>query len=168
MMRVQDIVKLNGVWVYKIREDGLETRVKNSYSERDIPLHSVLRDTLNFIGYVSYVKKLGQERIFYELPKNGSVYHKNVSKFFNQKYLKKIGVKDGVRKVSFHSFRHNVETHLTNQNVNSRFINFNQGHSQKDIGGSVYMKGIKPEVLLKECVDKIQFEIDWEKLKVKW
>ena len=168
MMRVQDIVKLNGVWVYKIREDGLETRVKNSYSERDIPLHSVLRDTLNFIGYVSYVKKLGHERIFYELPKNGSVYHKNVSKFFNQKYLKKIGVKDGVRKVSFHSFRHNVETHLTNQNVNSRFINFNQGHSQKDIGGSVYMKGVKPEVLLKECVDKIQFDIEWEQLKIKW
>ncbi len=30
------------------------------------------------------------------------------------------------------------------------------------------MKGVKPEVLLKECVDKIQFDIDWEKLKVKW
>ena len=30
------------------------------------------------------------------------------------------------------------------------------------------MKGVKPEVLLKECADKIQFDIDWEKLKVKF
>jgi intergrase/recombinase len=75
---------------------------------------------------------------------------------------------DGGRKVSFHSIRHSVETHLTNQNVNPRFIDFLQGHSQKGIGGSVYMKGIQPEVLLKECVEKIDWGIDWEKLKVKW
>ena len=30
------------------------------------------------------------------------------------------------------------------------------------------MKGIKPEVLLKECVEKINWDIDFEKLKVKW
>ena len=37
--------------------------------------------------------------------------------------------------------RHSVETHLTNQNVNPRYIDFLQGLSQKGIGGSVYMKG---------------------------
>ena len=49
MMRCKDIMKVNGVWLYRIREEGEygkeETRVKNHYSERDIPLHSVLRDT---------------------------------------------------------------------------------------------------------------------------
>ena len=168
MMRVKDIEKVNGVWVYRIREDGAETRVKNSYSERDVPLHSVLRDTLDFVGYVNRMKKLGHERVFHELPKRDSIFHKNVGRFFNDKYLKKIGLKDGSRKVSFHSFRHSVETHLTNQNVNPRFIDYLQGHSQKGMGGIVYMKGVKPEVLLKQCVEKIQFDIDWEKLKVKW
>ena len=168
MMRVKDIVKVNGVWVYRIREDGAETRVKNSYSERDVPLHSVLRDTLDFVGYVNRMKKLGHERVFHELPKRGSVYHKNVGRFFNRKYLVKIGLKDLGRKVSFHSFRHSVETHCTNQNVNPRFIDYLQGHSQKGMGGIVYMKGVKPEVLLKECVEKIQFDIDWERLKIKW
>ena len=72
------------------------------------------------------------------------------------------------RSLCMQSTRHSVETHLTNQNVNPRYIDFLQGHSQKGTGGNTYMKGIKPEVLLKECVDKIQFEIDWEKLKVKW
>jgi hypothetical protein len=30
------------------------------------------------------------------------------------------------------------------------------------------MKGIKPDVLLKECVSKMDWGIDWEKLKVNW
>ena len=50
---------------------------------------------------------------------------------------------------------------MTNQNVNPRFFDFLQGHSQKGVGGNVYMKGVKPEVLLKECVEKIEWGIDW-------
>jgi hypothetical protein len=30
------------------------------------------------------------------------------------------------------------------------------------------MKGIKPEVLLRECVSKIDYGIDWNELKIKW
>ena len=172
MMRVKDIIKVDGILVYRIREEGEygkeETKVKNSYSERDIPLHPVLVDTLGFVKYVNHVKKLGKERVFWELPKIGNRYQKNVGRFFNTKYLKKIGIKDGVRKVSFHSFRHSVETHLTNQNVNPRFIDYLQGHSSKDTGANIYMKGIKPDVLLKECVSKIDYGIDWKHLKVKW
>jgi len=61
-----------------------------------------------------------------------------------------------------------VETHLTNQNVNARFIDYLQGHTQKGIGGNVYMKGITVDVLLKECVEKINWDVDWKKLKVDW
>ena len=172
MMRTKDIIKINGVWVYRIVEEGEygeeETKVKNPYSERDIPLHSVLVDTLGFIKYVNHIKKLGKERVFYELPKIKNKYQKYVGRFFNDRYLKKIGLKDTGRSVSFHSMRHSVETHLTNQNVNPRMIDGLQGHSQKGIGGSVYMKGVKPEVLMKECVDKIDWGIDWENLKVDW
>jgi len=172
MMRVKDIIKIDGVWVYRIREEGEygdeETRVKNSYSERDIPIHPVLIDNLGFIKYVKKMEKIGHERVFHELTKKGSKFQKNVGVFFNDRYLKKIGVKDGVRKVSFHSFRHSVETHLTNQNVNPRFIDYHQGHKPQDTGGNIYMKGIKPKVLLKECVSKIDWGVDWDKLKVKF
>ena len=173
MCRTKDIMKVKGVWVYRIREEGEygdeETIVKNPYSERDIPLHPVLTDTLGFIKYVKMIEKIGHNRVFHELTKIGSGrFQQNVGKFFNERYLKKIGIKDGVRKVSFHSFRHSVETHLTNQNVNPRFIDYLQGHSSKDTGGNIYMKGIKPDVLLKECVSKIDWGIDWEKLKVKF
>ena len=169
-MRVADIMKVDGIWVYRIREEGKyneeETRVKNPYSERDIPLHPELIDTLNFLQYVNHIKKLKQERVFWELPKRGDVYSKNVGRFFNQKYLVKIGLKKKGK--SFHSFRHSVETNLTNVNVNARYIDFLQGHSQKGIGGSVYMKGIKPEVLLKDCVEMLKWDVNWKKLKVKW
>ena len=30
------------------------------------------------------------------------------------------------------------------------------------------MEGVKPEVLMKECVDKIDWGIDWENIKVDW
>jgi integrase len=169
-MRVKDIIQVDGIWVYRIREIGKyneeETRVKNPHSERDIPLHSELIDTLDFIKYVNHVKKMKKERVFWELKKRGNGYRKNVGKFFNEKYLVKMGIKK--RGKSFHSFRHSVETHLTNQDVNGRFIDFLQGHSQKGIGGSVYMKGIKMNVLLMDCVEKIKWDVNWKKLKVKW
>ena len=173
MCRTKDIMKVKGVWVYRIREEGEygdeETIVKNPYSERDIPLHPILTDTLGFIKYVKMIEKIGHNRVFHELTKIGSGrFQQNVGKFFNERYLKKIGIKDGVRKVSFHSFRHSVETHLTNQNVNPRFVDYLQGHSSKDTGGNIYMKGIKPDVLLKECVSKIDWGIGWQKLKVKF
>jgi integrase len=172
MMRTKDIIKINGVWVYRIREEGEygeeETTVKNPYSERDIPLHPVLVDTLGFVRYVKHIKKLGHDRVFHELTKHNNKYQKSVSKFFNEKYLKQLGLKVDGRSVSFHSFRHSVETHLTNQNINPRFIDYLQGHSSKDTGANTYMKGIKPEVLLKECVEKFDWGIDWKKLKVDW
>ena len=53
-------------------------------------------------------------------------------------------------------------------NVNPRYINHLQGHAQKDIGGEVYMKGIPSEQLLTNCVSKINWGIDFSKLKIKW
>ena len=50
----------------------------------------------------------------------------------------------------------------------SKFTPLLQGHSQKGMGGSVDMKGIKPEVLLKESVEKINWDIDSLSLKLNW
>ena len=48
--------------------------------------------------------------------------------------------------------------------MNTRFIDYPQGHSQKGIGGEVYLKEIKPNSLLEECVEKIDWGIDFRKL----
>ena len=69
MMRVKNIIKVKDVWIYRIREEGEygeeESTVKTASSERDIPLHSVLINTLGFVRYVKHVKKLGHERVFH-------------------------------------------------------------------------------------------------------
>ena len=102
------------------------------------------------------------------LKKVGGRYSHNFGRFFNDKYLKQIGLKNGGEPVSSDSFRHPIEGHLKNKNVNPRYIDHIQGHSQKGIGGSVYMTGVKPDVLSKEYVEKINWGIDQKKLKVKW
>lgn len=174
MMKIEDIKKVGKIWVYSIREQGdygdEQTRVKTLSSERDIPLHPVLVETLDFISYIQFVQKKGHERVFHELPLNfqKNAYHKNVGRFFNERYLKKVGLKNSERKLSFHSFRHSVETHLTEKNVNPRYINYLQGHAQDGVGGDVYMKGIPPEQLLNNCVSKIDWGIDFGLLKVNW
>ena len=74
--------------------------------------------------------------------------------------MKQIGFKIERRSVSFHSMRHSIETHLTNQNINPRFIDFLQGHSQKGVGVNVYMKGKTIDELLNKCVEKINRDVD--------
>ena len=173
MIKTEDIVRVGKIWVYRLRETGEygdeETKVKTQSSERDVPLHPVLVETLGFVKYVQFIKKKGHERVFHELPINPKkkTYHKNVGRFFNERYLKKIGLKPTDRKLSFHSFRHSVETHLTEQNVNPRYIDYLQGHAQNGVGGDVYLKGIPPEQLLKNCVQKIDWGIDFSQLKIK-
>ena len=174
MMKTEDIVKVGKVWVYKIKETGdygnEETKVKTESSERDIPLHSILIDTIGFLDYVKFLREKGHERVFHELPFNSrrKNFQKNVGRLFNERYLVKLGLKSSDRKLSFHSFRHSVETHLTEMNVNPRYINHLQGHAQKDIGGEVYMKGIPPEQLLNNCVSKIDWGIDFNQLRINW
>ena len=169
MMRVKDIKRVGNIWVYRIREDG-ETKVKTLSSERDIPFHPTLWNTLEFGKFYRKSKDKGYERVFNDLKllRGKNIYHKSVGRWFNERYLKDIGLKDGTRKISFHSFRHSIETHLTNKNVNTRFIDYLQGHSQKGVGGDVYLKDINPQSLYEECVLKIDWGIDFNKLKIKF
>ena len=170
-METESIIKVNGVWIYRLRELGESEeenpKVKNLYSERDIPLHDVLVDELNFIGFVKRKKSKGHKRVFHELPYVNNKYQKNVIRFFNERYLKYLGLK-GTKKVSFHSLRHSVETHLTNKRVHLRFLDYLQGHVQTGEGGKTYLHKIQPEILKDECVDKISWNVDWKKMKMDW
>ena len=81
--------------------------------------------------------------------------------------MKYLGLK-GTKKVSFHSLRHSVETHLTNKRVHLRFLDYLQGHVQTGEGGKTYLHKIQPEILKDECVDKISWNVDWKKMKMDW
>ena len=173
MMKTEDIRKVGKIWVYSIREQGEygveDTKVKTSSSEKDVPLQQILIEKIAYLDYVKFIREKGHERVFHELLFNSrrKNFQKNVGRFINERYLVKLGLKSSDKKLSFHSFRHSVETHLTEMNVNPRYINHLQGHAQEDIGGEVYMKGIPPQ-LLNNCVSRIDWGIDFSKLKIKW
>ena len=80
--------------------------------------------------------------------------------------INKIYLKKNKRPYLQYLFRCKITNNLVKIFPQRHF--FLQVYSQKRTGWIVYMKGVKYEVLLKECVEKINLWIDWEKLKVKW
>ena len=59
-------------------------------------------------------------------------YHWDTNRFHEEEVQKRIAeTLKKEQELSFHSFRHSVETHLTEMNVNPRYKNYLQGHAQK-------------------------------------
>ena len=162
-------------WVIDIREEHNrpDKHLKNLSSRRVIPIH----DTILELGFLDYLKRLKdiyrkRERIFEELPLSEGNYGKNVSRFFNQEYLHRIGIKTD--KKSFHSLRHTVSDHLKQKGIDPYFINEFLGHSTGNIDLERYGDGYNPDILYNKVVSKIRYEtsskrtIDFLKLKVDW
>ena len=162
-------------WVIDIREehDRPDKHLKNLSSRRIIPIH----DTILELGFLDYLKRLKdiyrkRERIFEELPLSEGNYGKNVSRFFNQEYLHRIGIKTD--KKSFHSLRHTVSDHLKQKGIDPHFINEFLGHSTGNIDLERYGDGYNPDILYNKVVSKIRYEtsskrtIDFLRLKVDW
>ena len=64
---------------------------KNASSERVIPIHPKLIE-LGFLNFVKEQKKNNSQRLFSHLTLGSDGYIKNVSTFFNVKWLHEIGV----------------------------------------------------------------------------
>ena len=113
-----------------------------------------------------------RERIFQELPLVAGSYNKNVSRFFNQRYLPKLGIK--TEKKTFHSLRHTVSDHLKQKGVEPHFINELLGHSSGNIDLDRYGKGYNPDIIYNKCVKKILYltsknrGINFKSLKLDW
>ena len=152
--------------------------MKNLSSRRIVPLHQTLLD-LGFIEFFNLIKKKPlttdedkRTRLFEELPYKEGLYSRNISRFWNNSYLPKIGVK--TNKNSFHSLRHSVIDHLKQKGIEPHFINELVGHSQGNIDLDRYGKGYNPDILFNKCVNKIVYEtshtrrIDFHSLKIDW
>ena len=83
-------------------------------------------------------------------------YIKNVSRFFNVKWLPEIGVK--TNKKSFHSLRHTFVNELKQAGANEQVVSELLGHASKSITYGRYGKESRIEILMKE-ISKIQIMI---------
>ena len=112
------------------------------------------------------------ERLFQELLYREGNYNKNVSTFFNKRYLPSLGLKTD--KKNFHSFRHTVSDHLKQKGVEPHFINELLGHSSGNIDLDRYGKGYNSGILFNKYVNKILYQtshtrgIDFKSLKLDW
>ena len=165
-------------WCFDIVEEPERTdkHLKTKSSRRIVPIHDTLLK-LNFIEFIELLKKKdpSRERLFQELKLSEGNYNKNVSTFFNKRYLPSLGLKTD--KKNFHSFRHTVTDHLKQKGVEPHFVNELLGHSSGNIDLDRYGKGYNPDIIYNKCVKKIlyqtssnrpvdflQLQVDWKKL----
>ena len=170
--------KVNGrkkIWCFNILEepDRPDKHLKTLSSKRVVPIHDTLID-LGFIEFVELLKKrhTNRQRLFQELKYGEGSYIRNVSYFFNKKYLPLLGLKTD--KKNFHSIRHTVVDHLKQRLVDISFINELVGHHHGNIDLDRYGKGFTTDIIFNKCVKKINYEtshtrgIDFKSLKMDW
>ena len=170
--------KVNGrkkIWCFNILEepDRPDKHLKTLSSKRVVPIHDTLID-LGFIEFVELLKKrhTNRQRLYQELKYGEGSYIRNVSYFFNKKYLPLLGLK--TNKKNFHSIRHTVVDHLKQRLVDISFINELVGHHHGNIDLDRYGKGYTTDIIYNKCVKKINYEtshtrgIDFNSLKMDW
>jgi len=162
-------------WCFDILEEPEreDKHLKTLSSRRIVPIHDILLN-LGLIEFIELLKKKdpSRERLFQELKISEGSYNKNVSTFFNNRYLPNLGLK--TNKKNFHSFRHTVSDHLKQKGIEPHFINELLGHSSGNIDLDRYGKGYNPDIIYNKCVKKISYQtsqkrwIDFKSLKVDW
>ena len=181
---LDNIIKLKGknsgrdIWCFNLLEEEhrSDKRLKNSASRRIVPIHDEILN-LDFLEFVNILEQKKRDRLFEELKSyKGHNYANSVQRFWNERYTRDLGIEtnaDGKR-VTFHSLRHAVADTLKQANVDTKFINEHQGHSQGNIDLDRYGKNYDAEILYENCTKKIVYEssrgrkIDFSGLKVDW
>jgi len=167
-------------WCFNILEESNrpQKKLKNLASRRVVPIHETLLD-LGLIDFIKLLKSVKypdkewkEKRLFEELPYGEESFVRNVSRWWNSRYLPKLDLK--TTKKNFHSLRHTVSNHLKQKGVEPHFINELLGHSQGNIDLDRYGKGYNPDILFNKSVKRISYEtsnargIDFLSLKVDW
>lgn len=105
MLRVDDLVEIEGIPALLIRADDPEKSLKTKASERLVPVHPELQK----LGLLTYARRMieargSASRLFPDLTRSSTGYtSNNFSKWF-ARFLDSVGVKE--REKTFHSFRH--------------------------------------------------------------
>ena len=158
-LNASDIRQEDGIWVISLLNDAEDKSIKTQSSNRIVPLHFHLIDT-GLLDYVESVRNSKAVKLFPNLKSETNTrYGSAISRWFSR-YLKNLGIKKKGK--NFHSFRHTVVNHLTSKQVYESFIKELVGHSHGTMTMDVYA-GRKPlEVLLNECVVKLDYGIEGE------
>ena len=162
-LRTQDIKKEKNIWFMYVSESE-ETRVKTENAIRKVPIHPQLTE-LGFIDYVGNVKRKKKDRIFWELKQERDGYAGNLSRHYNERFLRAVGVWEKIVKVLYctrHTFINKLYSEKVDENVIKTLVGHEKDFTMKHYGGDPFT----PERLLEE-ISKVNYSgINWKKLKI--
>ena len=138
-LHVADVRGVEGVWVIDINMDTADKTLKNKFSKRQVPLHSVLA-ARGFLQYVEEAKRAGHARLWPTLRKGARGYNAPVSRWFNRR-LTHLGIKTS-RKDSY-SLRHTFSTKLKRAGIPEYVIDQLTGHKTIGMSAGRYGKAIE-------------------------
>jgi integrase len=134
-LHLNDIGQDGVVWYININRKTPDKSLKNSWSERKVPLHSCLI-RLGFVEWCQALRVAGFQRVFPELSWNSTNrYAKDPIRVMSQ-YLDNLGMpRDGTK--VFHSFRHGVNNSLQKRTgmpdwMRKRFMGHEPGSSANE------------------------------------
>ncbi|MGA0860444.1 MAG: tyrosine-type recombinase/integrase, partial [bacterium] len=160
-LRVDEIQQEEGIWFFDIKG-----RVKTKNSVRRVPIHKQLID-LGLLKYMEIVAKQGEERLFWSLPIINEKYSKTVSKFFNDSYLKKVGVYEPNTKILY-STRHTFITRAKVNGVEDALLKKLVGHEQ-EFTQKHYAANMFDLAMLQQGINRVEYpSLDLKALRVKW
>ena len=138
--------------------------VKTANAIRKVPVHPQLME-LGFIDYVTSLRKQKKDRLFWELTKTRDGYAKQLSRHFNEKYLRALGVWERNVKVLYctrHTFVNALYQNKVDENVIKALVGHEKEFTMKHYGGEPF----SPDRLLQE-ISKVNYKgIKWDRLKI--
>jgi integrase len=155
-LHISDIRQEKGVWIFDVNNEG-EKRLKTPSSKRIVPIHTALIEK-GLIEYVKEIKSKGHQRLFPFLKQVKGKYGHYQSRQFSEQ-LKKLGIKQSGRNISFHSLRHTFLTAAKFADLPISYIQEMVGHSSGSLTYGTYGKRYDVQKL-KEIIDQIRFELD--------
>ena len=164
-LRIEDIIQEKNVWMFRVDESET-TRVKTPSGIRRVPVHPNLI-SLGFLDYIERLKKDNEVRVFPSLTKSRDGYSSKVSRHYNEKFLRKLGIWKKQTKVLY-STRHTFINKCYSKSIDRDIIKSIVGH-EPDFTIDVYGGNpFTPDQLFKG-ISKVSYSnIRWDRLKVDW
>jgi len=164
-----DIGKKDQFYTISINDEELK-RIKSPASRRIIPIHPILEE-IGFIDYLEDMKKFGNYIFPTVNPDKYGYFGKEPGRRW-AKYLDKLGITDPTK--VFHSFRSTANIKLMDNGIEEEKRCAFIGHDHNTVNSKIYgHKGnterskFEPEFLFELIVPKLNFDVDFSKLKYK-
>ena len=162
-LRTKDLKKEKNIWFMYVTESD-ETKVKTQTAIRKVPIHPRLTE-LGFVDYVGNIKRKKKDRIFWELKEERDGYAGNLSRHYNERFLRAVGVWEKIVKVLYctrHTFINKLYSEKVDENVIKTLVGHEKEFTMKHYGGDPFT----PERLLEEISQVDYSGINWKKLKM--